>query len=658
MGGLPFRRLWVVLLILTAFLAVAGTEGGEPKGKAKFTNRLAKETSPYLLMHSHNPTDWFPWGPEAFAKAKKEGKLIFLSIGYSSCYWCHVMERESFNNEKVAKLLNDNFVCVKVDREERPDIDQIYMTSLSMLRQGGGWPLSMWLLPDGRPVVGGTYWPAEDRKADGEVYRGFKSICGIVRDAYKDNPKDVETQAGKLAAATTVALENNKGVALVDLDRKLVQETADALKEEFDPEYGGFGNPNKKFKGPKFPTPPRLEFLLQLGERTKSKELLDMVTLTLDRMALGGIYDQIGGGFHRYSTERTWNVPHFEKMLYDNAQLAQIYARAFRITGKKHYRRILEETLAYVEREMMSPEGAFYTSQDAETHHEEGRFYVWTPEELAAALPDKKDLDFVRKVYGAASQPNFEDKYHILNLPKTPLETAQDMKISVEDLYARLAPLRKKLFEAREKRDKPFLNKIALTAWSGQMIAGFAEAGQTLKEPKYVNVAVKAADFVLKHQRTQEGRLLRTYGAKPGDEPKAAVNGYLEDYAFLAHGLLTLHDATKGAKWLNAARELTDTMIQFHGDKKAGGYYFTANDHEKLFARGKDQYDGAQPSGNSVAARNLVRLWIKTGDDKYRAEAERTFRAFAGSLKSYSAGLTAMASALDLYIEGTEKGKK
>jgi uncharacterized protein YyaL (SSP411 family) len=303
----------------------------------------------------------------------------------------------------------------------------------------------------------------------------------------------------------------------------------------------------------------------------------------------------------------------------------------------------------------MSPEGAFYSSQDAETHHEEGRFYVWTSEELAAALPEPKDLAFIKKVYGADGKPNFENKYHILNLPKTPFEAAKEMNIPVQDFYARLQPLRQKLFEAREKRDKPFLNKIALTGWSGQMIAGFAAAGSALEEPKYVDVAKRTAAFVLEHQRTPQGRLLRTYGAQPGRQPKAAVQGYLEDYAFLVHGLLHLHDATKEQRWLGDARGLTDVMIEFHGDKKSGGYYFTARDAEKFFARSKDQFDGAQPSANSLAAGNLVRLWIKTGEDKYRAEAERTFRALAASLKTYPAGLTALAFALDLYVERMDK---
>jgi uncharacterized protein len=641
---MPLFRAVALLACLT--LTAAGA--GEPvKGKPKHTNRLARETSPYLLMHAHNPTDWYPWGPEAFEKAKKEGKPIFLSIGYSSCYWCHVMERESFNNEEVAKILNDSFVCIKVDREERPDIDQIYMTALHAHRSGGGgWPLSMFLMPDGKPIIGGTYWPREDQKDKDEVYPGFKTILAAVRDEYKKNPEALAKQAADLAARTRFALDNAgvPGIAIVNLDRALIGDIVDAIKEEFDPEYGGFGAPHRKFKGPKFPTPCRLELLLHEGVRTKDDKLIGMVRLTLDQMAAGGIYDQVGGGFHRYSTERTWSVPHFEKMLYDNAQLVELYARAFKATRDPVYRRIVEETLAYVAREMTSPEGAFYSSQDAETHHEEGRFYVWTDQELADAIPDQAERGFIKDFY-QANQPNFEGKYHILRtLLKPPAVDPQ-----------KLAALKQKLFEARAQRDRPFLNKIALTAWSGEMIGAYATAGQMLGEHRYVEIAAKAADFALAHQKTKDGRLLRTYGAATGQTPKAAVNAYLEDYAFLVHGLLNLHDATGAKKWLDEARALTDTMMRFHGDEKAGGYFFTAADHEKLFARSKDQYDGAQPSGNSMAARNLVRLWIATGDARYQKEAERTFRTFAGTLKAHGQSLVTMVHALDLYIDAKSK---
>ncbi len=659
------RRSLALLLSVAVLLSVclAPTNrlpAGEKKGKPKYTNRLAKETSPYLLMHAHNPTNWYAWGPEAFEKAKKENKLIFLSIGYSSCFWCHVMERESFNDEGVAKILNDKFICIKVDREERPDIDQIYMTALNAQGQSGGWPLSMFLLPDGRPVVGGTYWPREDKMIDGETAYGFKTILKTIHDSFKEDPKQFEKRAESLAARTTRALENAlvPGIALVPLNRELVTKVVDELSEEFDPEYGGFGNPNRRFRGTKFAMPPRLLLLLQVAERTKDKKLIEHLTLTLDQAAIGGMYDHLGGGFHRYSTERTWTVPHFEKMLYDNAQLVEVYSRAYRLVKKPLYQRVVAETLAYIEREMTSPDGAFYSSQDAETHHEEGRSYVWTPQELADALPVKAELELIKKVYIPDGKVNFEGKYHILRWAKTPAETAAEMKLSEDDLIKQLTPIKTKLFDAREKRDKPFLNKIALTAWSGLMIAGYAEAGRTFNEPKYLQTAVRAADFVLKHQLTKDGRLLRTYGAAPGQQPKAAVAAYLEDYASLSNGLLHLHEATKDKKWLDAARKLTDTMLEHHRDKKTGGYYYTAHDAEKFFARSKDQYDGVQPSGNSQALQNLVRLAKLTGDARYDKEAERTFKFFAGSMANHGPSLATMAQALDTWSEGRSVEKK
>jgi hypothetical protein len=370
-------------------------------------------------------------------------------------------------------------------------------------------------------------------------------------------------------------------------------------------------------------------------------------------MGRGGIYDHVGGGFHRYSTERTWTVPHFEKMLYDNAQLVEVYAQAWKLTKKADYKRIVQETLTFVERELTSPEGAFYTSLDAETHHEEGRFYVWTARELADALPDKQDLRLLRKTY-LSDLPNFEDKYHILRLARPLAEIAKDEKLTEQQLVTRLAVVLKKLFDKRSERDRPLLNKIALTAWSGQMIAAFATAGKALDEPSYVKRAIAAAEFVLKIQLTKDGRLLRTYGAAPGQAAKAQGNAYLEDYAFLVHGLLNLHDATGDKRWLDEARSLTDAMIKYHTDAKHGGFYFTANDHEKLFARNKDQYDGAQPSGNSMALRNLARLARLTGDKGYREEAAKGFKAFVASLKRSPTGLTTMLMGLDDFL-GVEK---
>jgi uncharacterized protein YyaL (SSP411 family) len=642
----------VLLVCLSASLGQAG----EPKGKEKpkYTNRLAKETSPYLLMHAHNPVDWYPWGAEAFEKAKKEGKLVFLSIGYSSCYWCHVMERESFANEEVAKLLNKWFVAIKVDREERPDIDNIYMTAINVMGQRGGWPLSMFLTADGKPFYGETYIPPDDKKVGEETMRGFKSLLKLVHKVHTEKAKELQEQADKVADETAKALAVERGIALVKLDRELVKAGVEEVQESYDKVYGGFGSPKRQFKGPKFPMPSHLELLLHEGVRTKSDELQKMVTHTLDHMAQGGIYDHLGGGFHRYSTERTWTVPHFEKMLYDNAQLVEVYARAFAVTKKPLYRRVVEETLAFINREMTDKGGAFYSSLDAETDGEEGRFYVWTSKELDEVLTDKAEAKLFREVHGADGKPNFEGKYYILFLPKALAEAAKERKLGEEQLLARLTPLKKKLFEARAKRPQPFLTRTVLTAWNGQMIAAYAVAGQILKEPKYVERAARAADFVLKHLRNDKGRLLRTYAAQPGKSPEARLNAYLEDYAFLVHGLLALQDATKAKKWLGEAKTLTDTMVQYYGEKDRGGFYFTSNDHEKLFARAKDQYDGAQPSGNSLAARNLVRLWVMTGEERYRSLAEKSFRHFAGTLKAGPSSLTAMVTTLSMYLDAKE----
>jgi len=626
--------------------------GGARADKDVPTNRLAKESSPYLLQHAHNPVDWYPWGPDAFAKAKKEGKLIFLSIGYSSCHWCHVMERESFENAEVAKLLNDWFVCIKVDREERPEIDAIYMMALNVQRQRGGWPLSMFLTADGKPIVGGTYWPPDDRQVEGEVVRGFKSILKIIHEFQVNKPQDLETQAHKLAAATKAALaESIPGVALVDLNRKLVTAAVESIKEEFDSEFGGFGSPSSHFKGPKFPVPSYLELLLQEASRTKSADLVAILTTSLDRMAQGGIYDQLGGGFHRYSTERTWTVPHFEKMLYDNAQLAEVYAKAYRLTGDPLYRRVVEETLAFIDREMTSPEGGFYSALDADSSGVEGQFYVWTDGELDAVLTNKADAELVKRVFGANNAPNFEARYHILLLPKPLAAVAVDLHMSRAQLQTRLAPLLQKLLQVRSRRPRPFLDTKILTGWNGEMIAGYALAGQALAEPRYVASAARAADFILKNLRSKEGRLLRAYGSQPGGSAEGRLNGYLDDYTYLSHGLLCLHDATGDRKWLDAARETTDTMVRWYADSDAGGFFYTSSDHEKLFARTKDQYDSVQPSGNSAAARNLVRLWTKTGDTRYRDLAEKTLKSFAASLKSNPTGMTALAAALALYLD-------
>ncbi|MBY0230210.1 MAG: thioredoxin domain-containing protein, partial [Gemmataceae bacterium] len=619
------------LSVLLAVLALAA--GPPPRRKP---NALARESSPYLLQHARNPVDWMPWGPTAFAKARKEKKLVFLSIGYSSCHWCHVMEKESFSHHEVAELMNRLFVCIKVDREERPDIDQVYMTALNVQGQSGGWPLSMFLDAEGRPIVGGTYWPREDKTLEGEKVRGFKSILQGIAKLHKDEPKEIEAAAEKLANATSRALlGTTRGLALVDLDRKLVEGATEELRERFDPRHGGFGNPRLEYRGPKFPMPSNLLFLL--GEaRRGDKEAGKMASLTLDRLARGGIRDHLGGGFHRYSVERSWTVPHFEKMLYDNAQLLEAYARAHALEKKPEHERVLRTTAEFVAREMTSPEGAFYSALDADSEDEEGRFYVWTPKEFLAALPDKAERELFGKAYGTSGGVNFEGKYHILKLPEPLGEAAE----------AKLAPLRKKLFDLRARRERPFLDTKVLTAWNGQMIAGLARAGSVLEDKAMVARAEKAARFVLANLKTKEGRLLRSWAAVPGEKPKARLNGCLDDYAYLVHGLLALHEATGAKEWLDEAAALTGTMARFHGDEKGGGFWYTSSDHEKLFARGKDGYDGAQPSAGSAAAGNLVRLWIATKDEKHAKLAEKAFRSMGATLKSHPSSLCWAADAL------------
>jgi uncharacterized protein len=608
----------------------------------QFTNRLAQETSPYLRQHAHNPVDWFPWGEEALARARDLERPIFLSIGYSACHWCHVMEHESFEDPEIGNILNDNFVSIKVDREERPDLDQVYMAFVQRATGHGGWPMSVFLTPEAQPFFGGTYFPPDERY--GGQMPSFRRVLLSVIDWWQGRRDEVKKSARVVTheLRNVLRLEPQPG----DLDPSLLSRVTEQLARAFDSREGGFGSQ------PKFPHPTELRLLLRVARRFDDKQALNMARLTLDKMAMGGMYDQLGGGFHRYSTERTWTVPHFEKMLYDNAQLCEIYADAYRTTKKPQYKRVLEQTLAYINREMTSPEGGFYSALDADSQGEEGRFYVWTAKEIDAVLADKSQAELFKQVYGADGPANFESRYYILTLPRPLADRAKDLELTEETLEARLAPLRERLFQVRAKRPRPFLDTKILTAWNGQMIAGLAVAGQALGDKKPIENAARAANFVLQTLRTKNGRLLRSYGAAPGQKGEARLNGYLDDYAFLVHGLLCLHDATGQKRWLDEAKTLTDLMIEFHGDKEHGGFYYTSNDHEKLFARSKDQYDAAQPAGNSVAASNLVRLAAKTGDERYTREAEKTFKALAASLKANPASLTALADALGMYLEG------
>lgn len=647
--------LFALALFTVAALSVSSThatdEAKDKKEKGK-PNRLAKSSSPYLLQHAHNPVDWYPWGSEAFERAKKEKKLIFLSIGYSACHWCHVMERESFSNPEIAKILNDHFVCIKVDREERPDVDDIYMTALNVTGEQGGWPLNMFLTPEGKPIFGSTYFPPEDKKVGDDTIIGFKTVLKKVIDFDKDRA-GLEKQADYIAKSTVDALERQgRAVLLVPLKRDMVTTAVEAF--EFDPEHGGTGSKKREFRGTKFPRPPVWGFLLAQSQKPGNEALKKHVAFTLAKMLEGGIYDQLGGGFHRYSTERTWTVPHFEKMLYDNAQLAELYSEAFAANPLPEYKRVVAETLGFVKREMTSPEGGFYSALDADSNAKEGEFYVWTEEELKKVLGNASDVALIKAVYGVGV-PNFEQKYHILRLPKPLAEIAKDQKLTEAELLARLEPLKKKLFDARAKRERPFLDTKIIAAWNGQMIAGYAKAGQVFKEKAYTDAAIKAADFILAKMRDKDGRLLRIYAAAPGEKPSARGNAFLDDYAYVIHGLLNLYDATNEKKWLDSAKELTDAAIKWYGDAANGGFYFTPSDGEKLFARSKDSYDSVQPSGNSQMARNLLRLGLATKDDAYRDRGIRTVKTFALSMQTTPTSMPAMLRALDELLDAADK---
>jgi uncharacterized protein len=665
------HKLSLLSLVAASILLAAHVlRAEEPKAKDKETekhppNRLAKESSPYLLQHAHNPVDWFPWGEEAFKKAEKEKKLIFLSVGYSACHWCHVMERESFANKAIAALLNKHFVCIKVDREERPDIDDIYINSLYVMESRGGWPMSMFLMPDGKPIIGGTYWPPEDRKIGDDTIRGFKSILEYMIEKKDNNWKELQEQADAVAKATNEQLAAaSRAVPLLDLDQKLIDESANLLRESIDPIHGGFGNKRRDFVGTKFPQPPALQLLLKQAKREKKKEAFDPLHFTLEKMAYGGIYDQLGGGFHRYSTERTWTVPHFEKMLYDNAQLVEVYSLAYSIDPKPEYKRIVRETLEFVKRELTSPEGGFYSALDADSDGKEGEYYVWTPEELEKIISDKTDLAVLRAVYNVSGNPNFEEKQFIFKRTRPLEEIAKEQKLSVEKVEESIQRSKKLLLDVREKRVKPFLDTKILTSWNGQMIAGYALAGKTFNDKEYIATAQKSADFVLKNLQTKEGRLLRSYAKTPEGKAEGRLNAYLDDYAYLIHGLLALHDATQEKKWLDEAKRLTDLVIQHYGEPNRGGFYYTSNDHEKLFARVKDFSESVQPSSNGLSVLNLFALSSKTGDKKYRDLAEKTIKQLAMGFKMAPTGVSTLLQGLQIQVEleGTaapaKEGKK
>ena len=593
-------------------------------------NNLINETSPYLLQHAHNPVEWNPWGEEALARAREEDKPILLSIGYAACHWCHVMESESFENPDIAALMNQNFVCIKVDREERPDLDSIYMNAVQALTGSGGWPMTVFLTPDGKPFFGGTYYPPVDR--GGMI--GFPNLITRVAEAYKTRRGDIlETTQQVLSQIQTLSQttpsQDPLGVDILHLAYV-------GLGRSFDYENGGFGGP------PKFPPAMTLEFLLQYHHMTKEPMVLDMIEMTAEKMARGGVYDQIGGGFHRYSTDAHWLVPHFEKMLYDNALLSRMYLHTYQATERPWYRRIVEETLDYVLREMTDPLGGFYSTQDADSEGEEGKFFLWTLEEITAVLGSEEG-PLIAAYLGATDAGNFEGR-NILNLPEGIESFAKEADVSVEQLVTALQRAKTSLREAREERVHPARDEKILSAWNGLMIRSFAEAASVFNNDDYRQAAIRSASFVLDALR-KDGRLLRTYR-----DGQAKLNGYLEDYAFMAHGLLALYEATFDHRWLEEAHNLADQMLDLFWDEDEKVFYDTGKDHEALVVRPRDLFDNATPSGSSVATDVLLHLSVLTGDNDYSVKAATNLRSMQQTLSRVPQGMGYWLSALGFYV--------
>lgn len=593
-------------------------------------NHLINETSPYLLQHAENPVDWYPWGEEAFEKARRENKPILLSIGYSACHWCHVMAHESFENEAIAQLMNEHFVNIKVDREERPDLDQIYMNAVQMMTHHGGWPMTVFLTPDGVPFYGGTYYPPQDRYN----IPGFPRILLGVAEAYKERQDDIRETGASLITELRRLSETSGS------DHPIEPELLDAayagMIRNYDTVNGGFGG------APKFPSAMALEFLLRTYARTGNRDALQMVGHTCRKMAEGGIYDQIGGGFHRYSTDSKWLVPHFEKMLYDNALLSRLYLHYFQVSDDQSARATVEGILDYVLREMTHPEGGFYSTQDADSEGHEGKFFVWEIKEIRDALGDIAAARFC-DYYNITEAGNFEGK-NIPNVTRRLEDVAVAHHISVAELQASLDESKRILFDLREKRIKPDRDEKILTAWNGLMMASFAEAGVVLNRTDYTAAARRNAEFMILNLR-QDGMLLRTW--KDG---RAKFNAYLEDYAFLAEGLLTLFETTGEFRWLTKSLALTVQMVAEFWDEDAGAFFFTGKSHENLIVRSKDFFDNATPSGNSVAAMLLLRLAILDGKENYRNLATATLREIADQTRRYPSGFGYALSAIDFLL--------
>ena len=587
----------------------------------KHTNRLIHETSPYLLQHAHNPVDWYPWGEEALARAKREQKPILLSIGYSACHWCHVMERESFENEEIAAVMNQLFINIKVDREERPDLDEIYMNAVQAMTRQGGWPMTVFLTPDLKPFYGGTYYPPTDRYGR----PGFPKVMEAVAEAFKDKHTQVLEQADQLTAQLN-QISNVVDPHEHELTEQLMQNAFQHYRSQFDSHHGGFGN------APKFPPSMGLPFLLRYWHHSGNANALEMVELTLEKMARGGMYDQLGGGFHRYSTDAHWLVPHFEKMLYDNAQLVVAYFEAFQATQKPFYRDIAVETLDYVLREMYDAEnGGFYSTQDADSEGVEGKFFVWEPNDVEDIIGEE-NAEIFCEYYDITPQGNFEGE-NILHV-QTPSDIfARKLRIELEDLEALLADGKQKLFDEREKRIKPGLDDKILTSWNGIMIRGMAMGYQLTGKPEYLEACEKSAEFVLTTLSQDNGLLLRTYRLG-----KSHLNAYLEDYSYFIAGLIGLYEASFEPRWLTEAERLAHIMIDQFGDDAGDGFFFTGKAHETLIVQSKSAYDGATPSGASMAIHSLLRLAKHLDNLEFHDKAVETLKLYFNQMERMPTG--------------------